>query len=582
MNNKSIKKVSAPQPGKETQVQYSPQRIARLVIMAVLSFTIAIALPFVAPRALFPNSMTVSEETAPVVVDGRAVFRVTDTVTGSALERATFISEELQQFAQAEQQPEIEVETVEGSTLATVWLGYPSVQAANAPFNFTVTQGDVTARALTPTEQARQWARTLENTFLEAKQQRQSSYIQRNLWQVPFVPLVAAIAHWLAGILWRNYLANFLRAAAMEEGEMPPKGEHEKFTTVTLFLNATLLLLRLGIWIGALLYTADLFPDTRQISYRIISYLNASFTNDTIPIGTSPISLLEIFQVLGLVLLVTVGARIISNVLKRRILLETGINRGVQEAIAIILRYSLIFIGCIVVLQASGIDLSSLTLLASALGVGAGLGLQNIVKDIGSGLVLVFERPVQVGEFVQISDQIGTVERIGARSTEIRTLDQVSIIVPNSQFLENEVVNWSHRNPISRIRIPVGVSYKSSPEKVKEILLRTGKGHKDVLAAPPATVLFREFGDSALQFDLLVWVSQPSKQFIIKSELLFELSKALKEANVEIPFPQRDVHVMLDKTVIEHITNQRELPLVATEVEKTAHQDTVETDKQET
>lgn len=546
MNNKSTQNSSAARLGKKQQAQYSPQRIARLVITAVLSFTIAIALPFVAPRALFPNSMTVSDDTAPVVVDGRSIFRVTDTSTDSATERAEFISDGLQQFAQAEQQPEIKVERIEPGRLATLWLGYPSLEEVDNSFSFTVTQVDMSAGSVSPSDQAQQWANQLKNTFLESKQQRQNRYIRSHLWEVPFVPLLAAITHWLSGILWRNYLTQFLRAAAMD-GDVPSPGEREKFTTVTLFLNATLLLLRLGIWIGALLYTADLFPNTRQISYRIISYLNESFTSKTIPIGTSPISILEIFQVLGLVLLVTVAARIISNVLKRRILLETGINRGVQEAIAIILRYSLIFIGCIVVLQASGIDLSSLTLLASALGVGAGLGLQNIVKDVGSGLVLVFERPVQVGEFVQIGEQTGTVERIGARSAEIRTLDQVSIIVPNSQFLENEVVNWSHRNPISRIRIPVGVAYKSDPEQVREILLQTGRSHPDVLETPPSTVLFRSFGDSALQFDLLVWVAQPSRQFIIKSDLLFMLSKALKEANVEIPFPQRDVHVVIDE-----------------------------------
>lgn len=549
MNNRFTQNSSAHLLSTKRQAHYSPQRIARLVITAVLSFTIAIALPFVAPRALFPNSMSVSEDAAPVVIDGRSIFRVTNTSTDTAAERAGFISEGLQAFAQAQQQPEIRVEEAGG--LATVWLGYPNIEDPADTFNFTVTQDDMETGALTPTDQAQQWASELEEVFLEAEQQRQRSYIRGNLWQVPFVPLVAAITHWLSGILWRNYLTQFLRAAAMD-GERPSKGEREKFTTVTLFLNATLLLLRLGIWIGALLYTADLFPDTRQISYRIISYLNESFTSDTIPIGTSPVSLLDIFQVLGLVLLVTVGARIISNVLKRRILLETGINRGVQEAIAIILRYSLIFVGSIVVLQASGINLSSLTLLASALGVGAGLGLQNIVKDIGSGLVLVFERPVQVGEFVKIGEQTGTVERIGPRSAEIRTLDQVSIIVPNSQFLENEVINWSHRNPISRIRIPVGVAYKSDPEQVREILLHTGRKHPDVLKAPPATVLFRSFGDSALQFDLLIWVAQPSRQFIIKSDLLFMLSKALREANIEIPFPQRDVHVVIDDMPARH------------------------------
>ncbi len=530
---------------KKLKDRHRPQRIARLVVGAVLSFTIAIALPFFAPWALFPTSMTLNEESAPVVVDGRSVFRIKDTATtASATARANTISRRLQAFAQAQLEPETEVLTTEAGRLATVWLGAPTLEDPTVRANFTVTASDAES-GLTPTEQAQIWADKLESTFAIAKQQRQSDYIRRNLWQIPVVPFIAAIAHWLSGILWRNYLAQFLKSATTDSKEDPKaKKSMEGFTAVNLFLNATLLLLRSGIWIGALLYATNLFPETRSVSYSVVSELTDSFTADTIQLGSSSVSILDIFRVLILILLVMVIAGIISNVLKRRVLQETGVNRGVQEAVTIILRYTLIFIGSIVVLQASGINLSSLTLLASALGVGAGLGLQNIVKDIGSGLVIVFERPVQVGEFVQISDQAGTVERIGARSTEIRTLDQVSIIVPNSQFLENEVVNWSHRNPISRIRIPVGVAYKSDPEIVKEILLQTGKSHPDVLDTPPATVLFKNFGDSALEFDLLVWVAQPSRQFIIKSDLLFMLSKALRKEGVEIPFPQRDVRVV--------------------------------------
>lgn len=529
--------------------RHSPQRIARLVVGAVLSFTVAIALPFFAPWALFPTSMSFNEDSAPVVVDGQSVFRIKNTATTtSATARADTISKRLQKFAQNGLEPETEVLTTDPGRLATVSLGAPTLENASVKANFTVTARD-TASGLTPTEQAQIWANQLENTFETAKAQRQSNYIRRHLWQIPVVPFVAAIAHWLSGILWRNYLAQFLKSAATDDREGPSaKKGMEGFTAASLFLNTTLLLLRLGIWIGALLYATNLFPETRRVSYRVVSELTDSFTANTLQVGSSSVSILDIFQILILILLVMVIAGIISNVLKRRILQETGVNRGVQEAITIILRYTLIFIGSIIVLQASGINLSSLTLLASALGVGAGLGLQNIVKDIGSGLVLVFERPVQVGEFVEISDQSGTVERIGARSTEIRTLDQISIIVPNSQFLENEVVNWSHRNPISRIRIPVGVAYKSDPETVREILLQTGRSHPDVLKAPPVNVLFKSFGDSALQFDLLVWVAQPSRQFIIKSDLLFMLSKALHEAGIEIPFPQRDIHVVWGDT----------------------------------
>ena len=549
---------SSTKPNKPTRSSNDPQRIIRLIVVAVVSFTLAIALPFLAPVAIFPDSLFSSEDSAPVVVDGRSVFRVTDTATtASADARAALISRSLQPFAQQQRLPEIRVDAcpslpaeTEASACpeekqATVLLGFPSIEDPEIASQFTVNPDDTT-ETLTPTDQAKVLAAELRQVFSQAIEQRQPAYVRQHLLQVPIIAAVAALAYWLSGILWRRYLVHWLLAAAMEEDTTTHQigRPRNRFSTVNLFLNATLLLLRTGIWIVALLYATNLFPDTRQVSHLIISQMIDSFTAETIPLGSSLISILDIFRVLILVLLVTVFAQIISNVLKRRVLQETGINRGVQEAIAIILRYSLIFVGIIVVLQASGINLSSLTLLASALGVGAGLGLQNIVKDIGSGLVLVFERPVQVGEFVEIGEQTGTVERIGARSSEIRTLDQVSIIVPNSQFLENKVVNWSHRNPISRIRVPVGVAYKSDPEQVRQLLLRTGKQHPDVLDAPPALVLFREFGDSALQFDLLVWVAQPSRQYIIKSDLLFMLAKALREEGIEIPFPQRDVHMI--------------------------------------
>ncbi|MCG8366921.1 MAG: mechanosensitive ion channel, partial [Pseudanabaenales cyanobacterium] len=240
-----------------------------------------------------------------------------------------------------------------------------------------------------------------------------------------------------------------------------------------------------------------------------------------------------------------------TNLLRSRVLQITRINRGAQEAVAILTKYSLISIGAIVILQVWGLDLSSLTLLASALGIGIGLGLQNIAKDFSSGLVLVFERSIQVGEFIEFGQFMGTVERIGARSTEIRTLDQVSIIVPNSRFLEQEVINWSHRNPISRIRLPVGVDYQSDPEMVKQALLEATQTDGDILSTPAPQVLFSRFGDSALEFELLVWINEPGKQPVIKSNLNFAIEASLRKHNIEIPFPQRDVNLAAGNLPIE-------------------------------
>jgi small-conductance mechanosensitive channel len=203
----------------------------------------------------------------------------------------------------------------------------------------------------------------------------------------------------------------------------------------------------------------------------------------------------------------------------------------------------MIFLGTIVVLQLWGLDLSSLTILASVVGVGIGLGLQGIAKEFISGLVLIFERPIRVGDFVNIGELMGTVERISVRSTEIRTLDELSIIVPNSRFLEAEVVNWTHHSPVSRLKIPVNVAYGSNLSVVRSALIDAAKEHADVLAEPSPRVFFKGFGDNSLNFELLIWIAEPRHQFRIKSDIYFRIEAILRHRHIEMPFPQRDLHV---------------------------------------
>ena len=266
---------------------------------------------------------------------------------------------------------------------------------------------------------------------------------------------------------------------------------------------------------------------------------------------------LFILAVLEIALLIV--ANTLANFLLSRVLVLTQINRGIREAIAIVIKYIFIFIGTIILLQVWGFDLSSLTILASAIGVAIGFGFQDIAKNFGSGLVLLFERPIQVGDFVEVNQYMGTVEYIGPRSTLIRTLDQISIIVPNSRFLESEVINWSHHNPISRIHIPVGVSYNSKVELVKTALLEAGQKSPDVLTFPPPQVLFLGFGDSAINFELLVWIKQPHKQPIIKSELYFAISESLEKHQIEIPYPQQDLHWRSGKLPVQLSINPQDL-----------------------
>ena len=218
-------------------------------------------------------------------------------------------------------------------------------------------------------------------------------------------------------------------------------------------------------------------------------------------------------------------------------------TRGSQEIISIITKYGLISFCTILLLQANGINLSSLALIGSALGVGIGFGFQDIARNFASGIVLLFERSIQVGDFIQVGEHLGVVEEVRTRSIVLKTLDRISIIVPNSRFLSDEVINWNHRRSVTRIHLPVGVAYGSDVKKVKAALLQAAAEHLEVLRNPAPQVFFIGFGDSSLDFELLVWTSDPSRQSPLKSDLCFRIEELFKEQQINIPFPQRDVNL---------------------------------------
>ena len=191
-----------------------------------------------------------------------------------------------------------------------------------------------------------------------------------------------------------------------------------------------------------------------------------------------------------------------------------------------------------------GIDLGSLALVAGAIGVGLGFGLQNILSNFISGLILLAERPIAIGDRVEVDGVAGRVRQINLRSTTVVTSDNISIIVPNSAFITSKVVNWSHGDPKVRLRLPVGVAYGTDPDRLKRVLLAVADAHPKALKDPAPTVLFEAFGDSALNFELAVWTAEmlaTPRRF--RSELNFAVEKALRENDIEIPFPQRDLHL---------------------------------------
>ncbi len=251
--------------------------------------------------------------------------------------------------------------------------------------------------------------------------------------------------------------------------------------------------------------------------------------------------------VLITVVLIMLGAfwasRFLRSMLQRNVFRRTHLNIGIQETISRILHYIIMLIGSFIAIQQIGIDLTTLAAIGAVLMVGIGLGLQNITSNFISALILLFERPVQVSDFVEVGGVQGRIRAIKTRSSIVETLDNVAIIVPNSNFITENVTNWSYRDSKVRIHILVGVSYGADVDLVEKTLLQVGRAHEEVLLNPEPTVQFLEFGDSSLNFDLLVWVNDASRQYIIRSELNFAVVKAFREQGITIPFPQRDLHI---------------------------------------
>jgi len=237
------------------------------------------------------------------------------------------------------------------------------------------------------------------------------------------------------------------------------------------------------------------------------------------------------------------GFRWLQRGLEERILPQTRIEAGLRHSLKAAVGYIGLIVAALAALTALGLSLTNLAIVAGALSVGIGFGLQNIVNNFVSGLILLVERPVKVGDWVVVGNHEGIIHRLNVRATEIMTFQNASVIVPNSQILSSAVVNWTHKDSRGRIEIKVGVAYGSNVEKVKEVLLEIAANHPDIQRIPEPTVLFRDFGDSALLFELRFFVPKIDRRLTISSEIRFAIDAAFREAGIEIPFPQTDIHI---------------------------------------
>lgn len=222
------------------------------------------------------------------------------------------------------------------------------------------------------------------------------------------------------------------------------------------------------------------------------------------------------------------------------------IERGVRLSIGRLLQYSIIFVGFLVALSIVGIDLTKLTIVLSAFGIGIGFGLQSIVNNFVSGLILLFERPLREGDTIEVGVERAQIKKIGLRATTVQTFENANVIIPNADLISNQVTNWTLNTRQARLSVPVGVAYGTDAALVGATLLACAKDHDTVLKSPAPQVLFLNLGDSSLDFELRVWVPDADDRIFVKSDLYHEVVKRFSEAQIVIPFPQRDLHLRRD------------------------------------
>ncbi|SFI39074.1 Mechanosensitive ion channel [Tindallia magadiensis] len=286
--------------------------------------------------------------------------------------------------------------------------------------------------------------------------------------------------------------------------------------------------------------------------YLLITYAATYFSEASWlfgPLFTFGNTSVSLFTTMVAVFILIFAARI-SSLLKGAILPQVfekyQMDASARFTFASLIHYMILAVAVIFSLSTLGIDISSLTVFAGVIGIGIGFGMQNIASNFISGIIILFERPIKVGDRVIIDNIIGDVEEIKMRATVVRTLENERIIIPNSFFLEEKVVNRSYADSNLRIFIDVGVSYGSDVNRVKEVLEEAAaelKSKTSEMLDEPPLIRFRDFGDSSLDFRLLVSINNPEKEFAIKSDLRFLILKKFRQNNIVIPFPQRDLHL---------------------------------------
>ncbi len=353
-----------------------------------------------------------------------------------------------------------------------------------------------------------------------------SNFIARRLLATTAVFLTILVLHGLA----RDLIAVFTR-----DTEQPPAaGEPANLIYVW-----SVLLLDIGLVISMAFVLLPLWGGHWDSLLDRIGWSLTGFK-----IGTHVFSITDVLAGMVTFIILIVLLRTFQRFVDTRILQHTRMDAGVRNALKTGIGYVGLVLAALLAINMTGIDLSGLAIIAGALSVGVGFGLQGVVNNFVSGLILLAERPIKVGDWVEVGPHEGIVKHISVRSTEIKTFSRASVIVPNSELISSSVVNWLHKDRTGRVEIPVGVAYGSDVRLVHDTLLQCASEHEGILRNPEPFVLFRDFADSALLFELRCYIGNVERRIRIASDLRFAIDEAFRQAGISIPFPQRDIHIM--------------------------------------
>ena len=350
---------------------------------------------------------------------------------------------------------------------------------------------------------------------------------------------------------------------AEERGEdvpPPPPVNTEDIDVMTLTRQSSKLLQTLVLLIFAVLFWMIWSPLLPALSifdgFEVWTYTTGALDENNIPIQIA-VSLWDVLRSIVILIFTFIAARNLPGFLEIFVLNRMGVEAGTRYAVTTILGYIIIAAGIIIGFNQLGLQWSQLRWIATGLSVGIGFGLQKIIANFISGLIILFERPIRIGDYVTIGDQSGTVSRIQIRATTLKDLDNLEILIPNEALISERVTNWTLSSSITRLIVPVGIAYGSDTDSAREIMLDAVRDLPKVLNTPAPNVLFTGFGDSSLNFEVRVFLNTFDDRVPMTHVVLTEINKALATADIVIPFPQRDLNITSHNIPLEALSKSK-------------------------